>query len=104
MAGGSKKRFENQPYSRKRKSLGKVLYDIGFDRPETHAIRKDSNMYYAFYADSWDGEVELRGLTGQVYHITDYVNQKYLGKVKGPTAKLNVSFDKHLLVEAKPKQ
>ena len=80
------------------------LYDIGFDRPEAHAIRKDSNIYYAFYADSWDGEVELRGLASQSYHITDYVNQKYLGEVKGPTGKLKVSFDKYLLVEAKPKQ
>ena len=80
------------------------LYDIGFDRPEAHAIRKDSNMYYAFYADSWDGQVELRGLNEKIYNITDYVNQKYLGEVKGPTGKLKVSFDKYLLVEAKPKQ
>ncbi len=26
------------------------LYDIGFDRPEAHAIRKAGSMYYAFYA------------------------------------------------------
>jgi alpha-galactosidase len=80
------------------------LYDIGFDKPETHTIRKDSNMYYAFYADSWDGQVELRGLDERIYNITDYVNQKYLGKVKGPAAKLKVKFDKYLLVEAKTEQ
>ena len=31
------------------------LYDIGFDRPESHAIRKDGQMYYAFYARHWNG-------------------------------------------------
>ena len=39
-----------------------TLYDIGFDRPETHAIRKDGSMYYAFYAPHWSGKVTLRGL------------------------------------------
>jgi alpha-galactosidase len=34
------------------------LYDIGFDRPETHAIGKDRRMHYAFYAPSWQGSVE----------------------------------------------
>ena len=38
------------------------LYDIGFDRPETHAIRKAGSMYYAFFAPEFQGKVELRGL------------------------------------------
>jgi len=79
-----------------------TLYDIGFDKPETHAIRKDSVFYYAFYANHWKGKVELRGLDGRVYHITDYVNQKDYGTVKGPTAKLYVEFNKYLLLEASP--
>lgn len=79
-----------------------TLYDIGFDKPETHAIRKDSNLFYAFYADNWKGEVELRGLDNKLYQITDYVNQKDYGTVKGPAAKLEVEFDKYLLLEAKP--
>ena len=33
------------------------LYDIGFDKPEAHAISKDGAMYYAFYADKFDGKV-----------------------------------------------
>jgi alpha-galactosidase len=37
------------------------LYDIGFDRPEAHAIRKPAGMYYAFYAPEWNGKIELRG-------------------------------------------
>lgn len=52
------------------------LYDIGFDRPESHAIRKDGQMYYAFYARHWNGPVELRGLESRDYHVVDYVNHK----------------------------
>jgi alpha-galactosidase len=78
------------------------LYDIGFDRPETHAIRKDGSMYYAFYAPQWSGNVTLRGLSERAYRITDYVDGKDLGTVRGPVATLDVKFDKHLLLEAKP--
>jgi alpha-galactosidase len=78
------------------------LYDIGFDRPETHAIRKNGAMYYAFYAPHWSGKIVLRGLADRRYHVTDYVNNKDLGTVHGPSADLTVSFDEHLLVEAKP--
>jgi alpha-galactosidase len=79
-----------------------ALYDIGFDRPETHAIRKAASMYYAFYAPSWHGKVELRGLGEGSYRVTDYENGKDLGTVRGPVAPLEVSFQKHLLLEAKP--
>ena len=34
------------------------LYDIGFDVPETHVIRKDQTMYYAFFAKQWKGTVD----------------------------------------------
>jgi alpha-galactosidase len=78
------------------------LYDIGFDRPEAHAIRKDERMYYAFYAPRWDGTVELRGLAAGHHRIRDYVNDRELGTVSGPTARLAVSFEHALLVEALP--
>jgi alpha-galactosidase len=29
------------------------LYDIGFDYPEAHAIKKDDIFYYAFYTHPW---------------------------------------------------
>ena len=29
------------------------LYDIGFDFPEGHVIRKDGSLYYAFYTNPW---------------------------------------------------
>ena len=75
------------------------LYDIGFDKPETHAIRKDGSMYYAFYAPHFKGTVQLRGLSAGTYKVIDYVNNKDLGVVNGPTATLSVDFDKQLLIE-----
>jgi alpha-galactosidase len=79
-----------------------TLYDIGFDRPEGHAIRKAENMYYAFYALEWKGRLELRGLVNRTYRVTDYENGRDLGTVHGPTGTLEAQFSKHLLLEAKP--
>ncbi len=79
-----------------------ALYDIGFDKPETHAIQKDGKMYYAFYANAWNGEVELRGLEGRSYRVQDYVNQRDYGIVQGPRAKLAAQFARSLLLEAAP--
>lgn len=76
------------------------LYDIGFDRPEAHAIRKGGAMYYAFYAPSYQGPVELRGLPPGRHRVRDYVNGRDLGEVEGPVARLDVRFEKSLLVEA----
>jgi alpha-galactosidase len=78
------------------------LYDVGFDRPEAHGIKKDDKMYYAFYADEWDGMVELRGLENQTYRLHDYVNDKDYGTINGPTLQMNVQFSKYLLLEAIP--
>jgi len=92
-------------YKEKMLSRGEYLgglYDIGIDRPEAHAIRKDGNMYYAFYAPEWAGKVTLRGLSDRPYHVRDYEDGKDFGTVRGPTATLDVKFEKHLLLEAKP--
>jgi alpha-galactosidase len=78
------------------------LYDIGFDVPEAHVIRKDQTMYYAFYAKHWKGPIELRGLDDRNYSVVDYVNGKPLGTLSGKNAHLMVEFSKHLLVEARP--
>jgi alpha-galactosidase len=76
------------------------LYDIGYDKPETHAIQKGDTLYYAFYADKWNGEIELRGLENKTYKVIDYVNDKFISNVDGKSAKLNVRFDKYLLIKA----
>jgi alpha-galactosidase len=90
------------------------LYDIGFDRPEAHAISRNDRMYYAFYADqrpgrdhddvvSFNGPIELRGLdAGRTYLVRDYVNDRELGQFQGPLARFDVRFDGHLLLEAIP--
>jgi alpha-galactosidase len=78
------------------------LYDIGFDTPETHAIRKGGTMYYAFFATQWKGAVELRGLELHKYTVVDYVAGKDLGTVSGPIAHLPVEFSGHLLLELRP--
>ncbi len=78
------------------------LYDIGFDAPETHVIRKDQTMYYAFFAKHWKGTVELRGLDDRNYSVMDYVKGKSLGTVSGHNAHLPVEFDGNLLVEVRP--
>ena len=78
------------------------LYDIGFDAPETHVIRKDKTMYYAFFAKQWKGPIELRGLEDRNYSVVDYVTGKDLGTVSGHNAHLPVEFDGNLLVEVRP--
>ena len=79
-----------------------TLYDIGFDLPEAHVIRKDKKMYYAFFAGNWKGILELRGLDARAYHVVDYVEGKDFGIVQGPVARLSADFSKHLLLEATP--
>ena len=78
------------------------LYDIGFDRPEAHAVKKGDSMYYAFFADQYDGAIELRGLENKSYKVRDYVNDKDYGSISGPTHQMNVQFTKSLLLEAVP--
>jgi alpha-galactosidase len=78
------------------------LYDLVFDIPEAHAIRKEERIYYAFFAEQFDDIIELRGLKDRPYRIMDYVNKRDLGVVIGKDARLDVTFDKALLVVAIP--
>jgi alpha-galactosidase len=94
-----------QIYKDKMLSRGEYLgdlYDIGFDLPEAHVIRKGGAMYYAFFAHLWNGPIELRGLQDRTYRIVDYVNNKDLGIVRGPKATIPAQFHKDLLLEAQP--
>jgi alpha-galactosidase len=92
-------------YQAKRLSEGEYLgelYDIGFDRPEAHAVRKGDAMHYAFFAKRHRGSVELRGLETKRYRVRDYETGREYGKVEGPLARLAVDFERHLLLEAIP--
>lgn len=79
-----------------------TLYDIGFDKPEAHAIAKDGAMYYAFYADSFNGPVQLRGLDASRYRVRDLFNELDLGEVTATDATLRVAFKRFMLLQATP--
>jgi len=79
-----------------------ALYDIGFDRPEAHAIAKDGALYYAFYADRWDGLLELRGLAAGRYRVRDLFNDVELGVVDAGANTLHARFEHFLLLKATP--
>ncbi|WP_165747834.1 glycoside hydrolase family 36 protein [Cellulophaga sp. Z1A5H] len=94
----NEKMLSKEPY------LGN-LYDIGYDKPETHVITKDGNVYYAFYADDWNGKIAFRGLQeGLNYTIKDYFNDKDLGTISSDKAFIEISFKDYLLIEATPIQ
>lgn len=77
------------------------LYDIGFDKPETHVVEKDGRLHYAFYASEWSGPVAFRGLAGgRRYQLRDYWNDRPLGTVTAGSNTLNVTFRGFLLIEA----
>ena len=78
------------------------LYDIVYDKPETHVINKGENYYYAFYAKEWNGRIELRGLKDNNYRVFDYENHVDLGMVKGPAGTIDLEFKEHLLIECSP--
>lgn len=80
------------------------LYDIGFDKPEAHAIAKDGAMYYAFYADAWEGPLHLRGLGKGRYAVRDLFNGTELGQVDAAsgTGTVQASFKRFLLLQAIP--
>ncbi len=98
-------------YNEKMLSRGtfRDLYVYGYDVPEGYAIEKDGAMYYAFFAPapgsagsktaSWSGEIELRGLEPGKYHVLDYINNKDLGSVTAPNARLQANFTGQLLIE-----
>ena len=53
------------------------LYDIGYDKPETHVIAKGDTLFYAFYDEKWIGEIALRGLDEATSYVAlDYFNNE----------------------------
>ena len=81
------------------------LYDIRFDVPETHVISKDGAMYYAFYAEQWNGEsIELRGLdAATTYTVTEYAADEVKSyTVEGANPYITPTFERDYLIEVKP--
>ena len=80
------------------------LYDLRFDVPETQVIAKDGAMYYAFYAQEWNGEqIELRGLDAdKTYTVTEYASDDLKTyTVDGANPFINPSFTRDYLIEVK---
>ena len=96
-------------YNEKMLSKGtfRNLYVYGYDFPEGYAIEKNDKMYYAFFASSWKGDLELRGLKPGSYRVVDYADRKDLGIVQAAQdqiPRLPVQFKEHLLLEVEPQK
>ncbi|MBN2290369.1 MAG: alpha-galactosidase, partial [Candidatus Glassbacteria bacterium] len=81
------------------------LYDLAFDRPETHVVRKNGRLYYGFFAGTWSRVVplKLRGLEpGKTYRVRDYAGGIDLGTVSGDRPEISLAFKEHLLLEVSP--
>ena len=80
------------------------LYDIRFDVPETHVISKDGAMYYAFYAEEWNGDqIELRGLDAdKTYTVVEYTSDDLKSyTVEGSNPVITPSFTRDYLIEVR---
>lgn len=95
-------------YNRIRPAEGEYLnlYDIRWENPEGHVIKKGSQFYYAFFSqtpgEKFTGTVELRGLDSRRYKLADYVTGREMGEVSGPNASLQVDLKDALLLLAEP--
>ena len=78
------------------------LYDIGFDKPEGHAVAAGGAMHYAFYAKKWDGPVELRGLGKGTYRLTNSFTGEQLGTVTAGRNTVHLTFTHAIMIEAMP--
>lgn len=78
------------------------LYDIGFDKPEAHLVDTNGTLNFAFYAKTWDGTVELRGLAPGAYVLADGFTGQPLGTATAAHNTIQVKFARFLLVRATP--
>lgn len=81
------------------------LYDLAFDKPEVHVVRKGQEMYYGVFAEAWSRRqpIELRGLEKEkTYEVYDYGNRKELGTLKGAEPYLRLAFKDSLLLRVRP--
>ncbi len=81
------------------------LYDLAFDKPEVHVVRKGQEFYYGIFSEVWPRTrpIELRGLDrARTYSVYDYQNRRDLGVVKGSEPFLKMSFKESLLLRVRP--
>lgn len=77
------------------------LYDIAYDKPEAHVIKKNDRLYYAFYAEEWDNSIELRGLDkNKTYTVCEYTaDDKKTYTVDGAHPYITPRFTRDYLIE-----
>lgn len=83
------------------------LYDLAFDYPEAHTIRKDDDMYYGFFCrtlqEKFSGKIELRGLNKEkTYQVFDYVDGRALGNIAGASPRIKIKMQGALLLKITP--
>jgi alpha-galactosidase len=81
------------------------LYDLAFDKPEVHVVRRGEEMYYGIFAVNWprNKPIDLRGLKkGTTYTVYDYGNRRDLGTIDGSDPRLRIAFKDSLLVRVRP--
>jgi alpha-galactosidase len=111
-------------YNEMRLSEGEYLnlYDLVFDIPETHVIKKEHTLYFSIYpgvpdgivddggveyrqkkhSKKWTGDFSFRGLdSGLNYQVRDWENDVILCELKGSHPTLKLDIDHHLLLELK---
>jgi alpha-galactosidase len=82
------------------------LYDLAFDRPETHVVRQDGKLYYAVYAakddERYRGLLRFRGLPERgAFEVYDYVNKRSIGLLDPGKRARFVDFVGSLLLEVR---
>ncbi len=76
------------------------LYDIAFDKPETHVIRKGDTYYYSFFSGQhFHGTVELRGLPKGRYRALDLLTRNDVSRVSSDSPFLNLDFDQSAIIK-----
>lgn len=111
-------------YNEMRLSEGEYLnlYDVIYDVPETHVIKKQDALYFSLYPGvpdgvvddggheyrekkhlkKWQGDFSFRGLDADlIYQVRDWEHDILLGKIAGTEATMKLDIDHHLLLELK---
>jgi alpha-galactosidase len=93
-------------YNKERPAEGTYLnlYDIAYDRPEIHVIKKGKNLYYGIFSPEFKGEITLRGLSpDRSYRIINYIdNDTLANNITAENNKLITEFKRSLLIKAQP--
>jgi alpha-galactosidase len=65
-------------------------------------VESAGRLYYAFYAPRFEGAITLRGLGARRHRVRDYFNDRELGEVSGAADRVQVAFERFLVLEAVP--